>query len=92
MEFPAVDVAAAVENWPGTDSSILSFNTPQLGEFSQLHKKALYIVAVKVHHQAALRGVRALRWLGDLGLDSSLGGCWRSVYKPPVILSDCSSQ
>ena len=65
-------------------NSLLSLETPQLGDFEGVSKKALYLVAVKVHLQAALAGVRPLGWPVDLGPDSSLRRCWRSLYKPPL--------
>ena len=53
-EFPPVAVAAAVDGRLDLRYSLLSLEMPQLGDFAGVSKKALYLVGVIVHHQAAL--------------------------------------
>uniref|UniRef100_A0A0E9RCD5 Uncharacterized protein n=1 Tax=Anguilla anguilla TaxID=7936 RepID=A0A0E9RCD5_ANGAN len=91
MGFPALAVTAAIDGQQDADNSILCLSTPQLGNFERISKKALYLVAVKVHHQATLRKVKPSGWPGDLGPGSYLRGCWRSLYKPPIEKAYCGS-
>ncbi|KAJ8347260.1 hypothetical protein SKAU_G00286610 [Synaphobranchus kaupii] len=53
-EFPPVSVAAAYDDQRDLGNSLLNPETPQLGDFQGVSKKALYLVAVKVQHQDAL--------------------------------------
>ena len=81
--FPALTVSAAVEDWQ-EDGGFLSFTTPELEDFEDTSKKAVYLTCVKVAHRRSLGGMKASRWDEFFGPGSTPKGSWRSLYKPPV--------
>ncbi|KAJ8362758.1 hypothetical protein SKAU_G00115890, partial [Synaphobranchus kaupii] len=82
--FPEVTVAAELGDWQEREELILSFRTPQMGVFSGIEKKALYIICVKVLNLRALEDIRISKWTDLLGPDSSPKGSWRVLYKVPI--------
>lgn len=82
--FPPLDVSAAAGQWTAGEDTLLSLKTPQLGDFESLGRKAAYQVSVKVSNLRSLTGVKVSRWVDFFGRKCSPGGCWRSLYKPPV--------
>ncbi len=82
-QFPSISIsAAAEENYEDADT-ILSFNTPEMGQFCEASKKAIYITCVKVTNRTVLKRVRVGRWTDVFGPD--FRGSWRSLYKPPIV-------
>ena len=82
--FPALIVSAAAGAFVEDMGMLLSFDTPELGEFKEVGKKAMYRVCVKVSHASSLEGVKSTRWADVLGPGASPKGCWRSLYKLPI--------
>nr|XP_040053522.1 uncharacterized protein zgc:113625 isoform X1 [Gasterosteus aculeatus aculeatus] len=82
--FPPLEVCPAVGQWKDEEDLLLSLNTPQLGDFEGLGRKAAYQVSVKVSCLRALAGVKVSRWTEFFGRGSSPERCWRSLYKSPV--------
>ncbi|KAL6469061.1 hypothetical protein MHYP_G00225850 [Metynnis hypsauchen] len=82
--FPSLPIAAEKGVYQEEEGALLSFRTPQLVGFTEVSKKALYNVCVKVLHRTSLDGLKESRWLGLLAPGSSPQGSWRSLYKPPI--------
>ena len=82
--FPSLTVSPAVDQWQDEEDILLSFRTPELGDFETLGKKAAYHLCVKVSNLRSLVGVKVSKWTEFFGRGSSPRGCWRSLYKPPV--------
>ncbi|XP_055770762.1 glutamate receptor-interacting protein 1-like [Salvelinus fontinalis] len=57
--FPALIVSAAVGAFEEDVGMLLSFDTPELGEFKEVGKKAMYRICVKVSHASSLEGVKS---------------------------------
>lgn len=82
-EFPELRISAAVED-KSEDDSILDFKIPQLTNFEEVSKKAIYLTSVKVLYHTVLKMHRESKWTDIFGIDSSPRGCWRSLYKTPI--------
>nr|XP_046223606.1 deleted in malignant brain tumors 1 protein-like [Oncorhynchus gorbuscha] len=65
--FPALIVSAAIGAFEEDVGMLLSFDTPELGEFKEVGKKAMYRTCVKVSHASSLEGVKSTRWADVLG-------------------------
>lgn len=52
--------------------------------FEDMDRKVLYMTSIRVQHRSALKRVPGWRWSGVFGPRFSLGGCWRTLYKPPI--------
>ncbi|XP_052366713.1 uncharacterized protein LOC127925704 [Oncorhynchus keta] len=70
--FPALIVSAAIGAFEEDVGMLLSFDTPELGEFKEVGKKAMYRTCVKVSHASSLEGVKLTRresqWLDSVSL------------------------
>ncbi|KAK3561431.1 hypothetical protein QTP86_002542 [Hemibagrus guttatus] len=71
QDFPKIMITPAIseEQQEELSGSILTFKTPNLGDFQLVSKTALYHISVKMIHLQSLRQQRALRWPGLLGPD-----------------------
>lgn len=67
--FPALTINATAEKHDRRNWDLLSFSTPVLQAFLAESRKVLYMVAVKVLHQASQDEVWAVRWLRLLQLE-----------------------
>jgi hypothetical protein len=74
--FPALIVSAAMGAFEENVGMLLSFDTPELGEFKEVGKKAMYRICVKVSHAFSLEGVKSMRWAGAFGPGASPKVCW----------------
>ncbi len=84
FDFPELEITPELENWEETEGGLLSFKTPQLGVFSNIGKKSLYALCVKILHLHALTNVKESKWQEVFGLGASPKGSWRTLYKPPI--------
>ena len=75
--FPSLTVCPAVGQW-------LTLRTSTQTDFKAFGRKDLYRLSVKVKNLHSLDGVKVSKWTELFGGGSSLGGCWRSLYKSPV--------
>lgn len=82
--FPELTFSADMGEWQETEGGLLSFRTPQLSLFSDMGKKALYVLCVKVAHFHMLENLRESKWHNVFGSVASPKGCWRTLYKPPI--------
>ena len=82
--FPALIVSAAMGAFEEDVGMLLSFHTPELGEFKEVGKKVIYIICVKVSRASSLEGVKSQRWMGVLGPGAFPKGCRWSLYKLPI--------
>ncbi len=56
--FPELNFSADMRTWSEMDNGLLSFKTPQLGLFSNVGKKEMYVLCVKVSNLLQLQSVR----------------------------------
>ncbi|TWW77693.1 Transposon TX1 uncharacterized 149 kDa protein ORF 2 [Takifugu flavidus] len=82
--FPSLAVCPAVGQWQPEEDDLLSLKSSLSVDFEGVGRKDLYILAVKVRNLRSLEGLKASGWTSFFGAGSSPGGCWRSLYKPPV--------
>ncbi|TWW77612.1 Transposon TX1 uncharacterized 149 kDa protein ORF 2 [Takifugu flavidus] len=82
--FPSLAVCPAVGQWQPEEDDLLSLKSSVSVDFEGVGRKDLYILAVKVRNLRSLEGLKASGWTSFFGAGSSPGGCWRSLYKPPV--------
>ena len=54
-------------------------------DFEAVGRKDLYRLNVKFRNLHSLAGVKVSMWTESFGEGSSPWGCWRSLYKPPVV-------
>jgi len=82
--FPSLNVTIAVGERQDDENCILSYETPQLGVFEEVGKKALYISCVEASNAGRLHGFASNKWTDFFGILSSPRGCWRSLKKRPI--------
>lgn len=63
---------------------LLTLETPQLGMFGTIGKKALYITCVKVSHLHQLSGLASTKRKDLFSTVDSIRGRWWCLYKPPL--------
>ena len=85
LRFPELSIRAAVEEQDEADGLLLSFRTLGLLNLSEISKKSLYAVSVKVLNRATLAGVRESRWFDVLAPGSSPRCSWRSLYRENAV-------
>ena len=79
IHLPHPECVSCCCEWQEDRNSILSFKTPELGDFIGVGKKDLYITCVKVLHAEGLAVMRATKWAEFFGSDPP-PKCRRSLY------------
>lgn len=82
FSFPELSISAETGLSNESEGGLLSFETPQLGLFSNVGKKALYALCVKVLYLQSLDSVKESKWQEVSGASPSHKGGWRTLYKP----------
>jgi hypothetical protein len=82
--FPVLNVSVALGAFEEDVGMLLSFHTPDLGDFKVVGKKAMYKIDVKMSHATSREGELLSRWTSVFGPGASPKGCWRSLYKLPI--------
>lgn len=83
-------MSVEVGDWEETEGSLLTFRTPELGNFEILYKKALYMICVKALNLRALDKVIESNWIGvaEQGFPRKVvgGPCTRSPLRKDWVI------